>query len=388
MSTPSAYDLIIIGGGCAGLSLASNLAKLPGAVPKVLVIEQRLQYRNDRTWCFWDTANAACKSLVTHAWPTFRIKDKQQAHAYDALKHPYLMLASDVFYNQALADIDRCSNTQLLLGEEIIGSAVKVNQAWLVKTASGEYSAKWLVDTRPHPDMVESDSVLWQSFFGQEIELHEAHFDADQCVLMDFDDGFANGLAFVYFLPTSAKQALIEYTVFSEHRYNKEALQPMLMQAVAQYTDQMAHRVVREESGVLPMGNKRIRAHQDPSYVFSGLHAGGARPSSGYAFQRIQAWAQACAVSMVEQNRLLPFAKDKWLQRHMDDLFLYVIKSQPKMASSLFKALFKHCPHPALVKFMSDQASLYDAFCVMKSLPTFLFIQSVPRYLLHKLCKH
>ena len=388
MSTPSAYDLIIIGGGCAGLSLASNLAKLPGAVPKVLVLEQRLQYGNDRTWCFWDTANAACKSLVTHAWPTFRIKDKQQAHAYDALKHPYLMLASDVFYNQALADIDRCSNTQLLLGEEIIGSAVKVNQAWLVKTASGEYSAKWLVDTRPHPDMVESDSVLWQSFFGQEIELHEAHFDADQCVLMDFDDGFANGLAFVYFLPTSAKQALIEYTVFSEHRYNKEALQPMLMQAVAQYTDQMAHRVVREESGVLPMGNKRIRAHQDPSYVFSGLHAGGARPSSGYAFQRIQAWAQACAVSLVGQNRLLPFAKDKWLQRHMDDLFLYVIKSQPKMASSLFKALFKHCPHPALVKFMSDQASLYDAFCVMKSLPTFLFIQSVPRYLLHKLCKH
>ena len=388
MSTPSAYDLIIIGGGCAGLSLASNLAKLPGAAPKVLVLEQRLQYRNDRTWCFWDTANAACKSLVTHAWPTFRIKDKQQAHTYDALKHPYLMLASDVFYNQALADIDRCSNTQLLLGEEIIGSAVKVNQAWQVKTASGNYSAKWLVDTRPHPDMVESDSVLWQSFFGQEIELDAAHFDADQCVLMDFDDGFANGLAFVYFLPTSAKQALIEYTVFSEHRYNKEALQPMLMQAVAQYTGQMAHRVVREESGVLPMGNKRIRAHQDPSYVFSGLHAGGARPSSGYAFQRIQAWAQACAVSLVEQNRLLPFAKDKWLQRHMDDLFLYVIKSQPKMASSLFKALFKHCPHPALVKFMSDQASLYDAFCVMKSLPTFLFIQSVPCYLLHKLCKH
>jgi lycopene beta-cyclase len=326
--------------------------------------------------------------LVTHAWPTFRIKDKQQDHAYDALKHPYLMLASEVFYNQALADIDRCSNTQLLLGEEIIGSAVKVNQAWQVKTASGEYSAKWLVDTRPHRDMVEADSVLWQSFFGQEIALDVAHFDADQCVLMDFDDGFANGLAFVYFLPTSSKQALIEYTVFSEHRYNKEALQPMLMQAIAQYTGEMAHRVVRDECGVLPMGNKRILAHQDPSYVFSGLHAGGARPSSGYAFQRIQAWAQACAVSMVEQNRLLPFAKDKWLQRHMDDLFLYVIKSQPKMASTLFKALFKHCPHPALVKFMSDQASLYDAFCVMKSLPTFLFIQSVPRYLLHQLCKH
>ena len=388
MSTPSAYDLIIVGGGCAGLSLASNLAKLPGAVPKVLVLEQRLQYRNDRTWCFWDTANAACKSLVTHAWPTFRIKDTQQDHAYDALKHPYLMLASDVFYNQALADIDRCSNTQLLLGEEIIGAAVKVNQAWQVKTASGEYSAKWLVDTRPHRDTMESDSVLWQSFFGQEIALDEAHFDADQCVLMDFDDGFANGLAFVYFLPTSSKQALIEYTVFSEYRYNKEALQSMLLQAVEKYTGQIAHRVVREECGVLPMGNKRILAHQDPSYVFSGLYAGGARPSSGYAFQRIQAWAQACAVSLVEQNRLLPFAKDKWLQRFMDDLFLYVIKSQPKMASTLFKALFRHCPLPALVRFMSDQASLYDAFCVMKSLPTFLFILSLPRYLLHKLSKH
>ncbi len=59
----SHVDLLILGGGCAGLSLASRLAEFGKDAPKVLIIEQRESYTNDRTWCFWDIESL----LINHS---------------------------------------------------------------------------------------------------------------------------------------------------------------------------------------------------------------------------------------------------------------------------------------------------------------------------------
>ncbi|MCH1414414.1 MAG: lycopene cyclase family protein, partial [Glaciecola sp.] len=48
----SEFDLVIIGGGCAGLSLTLALLKY-NYMGKVLIIERREQYEHDRTWSGW-----------------------------------------------------------------------------------------------------------------------------------------------------------------------------------------------------------------------------------------------------------------------------------------------------------------------------------------------
>ncbi len=53
------FDLVIIGGGCAGLSLAYQLSQFGENCPKTLIIEERELYTNDRTWCFWDLKEPA-----------------------------------------------------------------------------------------------------------------------------------------------------------------------------------------------------------------------------------------------------------------------------------------------------------------------------------------
>jgi len=58
------HDLIIIGGGCAGLSLAARLSRYGGDAPRTLVVDSRTSYTNDRTWCFWKLPGASALDLV------------------------------------------------------------------------------------------------------------------------------------------------------------------------------------------------------------------------------------------------------------------------------------------------------------------------------------
>ena len=48
------FDYIIIGGGCAGLSLAYELDAKNKLKDKTLaIIETRGDYKRDKTWSFW-----------------------------------------------------------------------------------------------------------------------------------------------------------------------------------------------------------------------------------------------------------------------------------------------------------------------------------------------
>ncbi|NCC33692.1 MAG: FAD-dependent oxidoreductase, partial [Chloroflexia bacterium] len=47
------YDVIIAGGGAAGLSLAYQLINSPLRDYSILVIDKGNKQRNDRTWAFW-----------------------------------------------------------------------------------------------------------------------------------------------------------------------------------------------------------------------------------------------------------------------------------------------------------------------------------------------
>ena len=48
------FDYVIIGGGCAGLSLAYELEVHEKLKDKTLaIIEHRSEYKRDKTWSFW-----------------------------------------------------------------------------------------------------------------------------------------------------------------------------------------------------------------------------------------------------------------------------------------------------------------------------------------------
>ncbi len=64
----STADIIIIGAGCAGLSLAWQLTQRGLSGRNVVLLEPRTEYGRDRTWCFWNVLPHDFDAAAS-AWP-------------------------------------------------------------------------------------------------------------------------------------------------------------------------------------------------------------------------------------------------------------------------------------------------------------------------------
>ena len=66
------FDYIIIGGGCAGLSLAYELEIYDKLKDKTLaIIEPREDYKRDKTWSFWKVFSHNFDDCVKKSWKNF-----------------------------------------------------------------------------------------------------------------------------------------------------------------------------------------------------------------------------------------------------------------------------------------------------------------------------
>jgi lycopene beta-cyclase len=378
---PADLDLIIIGAGCAGLSLGIQLAKMNSTTPKTLLLESRKEYQNDRTWCFWGQSGAAYTELASHQWTKLTVQSGKEKVLFDCTFAPYQILPSQIFYNFAIHTIAKNAALDLKMDSVVLQEPLYQEGWWHLETSFGRIRSRAVVDTRPKPIESLKSTKLWQSFLGYEIESTEAIFDPSTAQLMDFCQSNPIFVGFNYVLPQSEQRALIEFTIFSDRPYLPNELQSQLDQSVLQYLKGSNFKIVRTESGIIPMGLPTDKAQlsyaMDPSYVYVGLTAGGARAATGYAFQRIQEWAIDCASAI--QNTGLPVAhkNDPYLLNKMDNIFLNVIRNNPNLGPDLFMDLFTKVESKSLVRFLSDKANALDYLAVIKALPAAPFLRDI-----------
>lgn len=383
-------DLLVLGGGCAGLSLAVALAKLGGQssrIPKVMVLESRISYSNDRTWCFFKDPTGLAQHRVQQQWQTMRVTTVERSVTLDCGATPYLMVPAGLFYEDAENVINQSDQIELHRGTKVTHEPEKQGDLWCIETSAGPVLSRYVVDTRPVCQPVRDGAVLWQSFYGQEIECKADVFNPTCGELMDFSAANASGalvafpdaVSFVYLLPVSSTRALIEFTVFGPDPLGPDAFRDVQAKAVAQCVGNATVSVLHTEHGVLPMGGRPVLPSPDTSYVRAGLTAGGARPSTGYAFVRIQRWATACAHSVASGQAPTGHAPDRWALRAMDALFLNVVRTHPQRAPDLFMALFEAVDTRRMIRFLSDQGTFADYAAVVAALPPWPFLQALAR---------
>ena len=372
-------DVLILGGGCAGLSLGVRLARDAAPRRRTLILERRESYGNDRTWCFWRGAAHPFEQLISRSWLKMRVRSRPAQVVVDCGVTPYQLLPAGAFYALAEAQIAAAPAVVLQRGVTVGVAPERIAGGWKFETGAGSVTARQVIDTRPPHRIAAGDALLWQSFQGHEIECASPVFDPSIVELMDFDVSGDGGIAFTYLLPLSATRALVEYTVFGRHPRSAASLDSVQRQALHAATGGSPFAVLRQECGVLPMGLTVSSTHRAVDYHHVGLMSGAGRASTGYAFQRIQRWAETAAASLHRHAFDVGQAPDAWHQRAMDRLFLQVLRDHPGRAPNLFLSMFRDADTSRLIRFLSDRGTALDCAAIVATLPVGLFLRQLLR---------
>ena len=90
---PKAFDYIITGAGCAGLSLLMRMMQEPALRhKKILVIDKDTQKSNDRTWCFWEADSGLFEPIVYHRWQQLRFLAPAIDRSFSIAPYQYKMI--------------------------------------------------------------------------------------------------------------------------------------------------------------------------------------------------------------------------------------------------------------------------------------------------------
>ena len=98
----SFYDYIILGGGCASLSLAMNLVKKSVNSRSFLIIEKRTSYTDDRSWCFWEKNSTRYQNMISRSWEKWCFSKKNIYNYQENQGYSYHYIRSLDFYNKAI----------------------------------------------------------------------------------------------------------------------------------------------------------------------------------------------------------------------------------------------------------------------------------------------
>ncbi len=371
-------DLVILGAGCAGLSLAARLASGDGDL-RVVIVDPRTEFADDRSWSFWHHEQHPLRDLVAHAWSGWTYSDidgRSATHRVPGMSYQYIRGVD--FYRWALTEIARDERLELRLGvaaHELSAVTLADGTAGVrVTTDGGVVLARRVVDTRPR----RTAALLYQCFSGVEVEHGGAlRTEPDSVGLMTRMRSGADGLGFVYVLPLSPTRALVEWTRFSPVPLAERVI-------VAERDAEIAAlglagaTVSREEGGILPMGRVPADEQPMPGVVLAGNAGGALRDASGYAFLRIQQWARRCADALARGEDPAPHPPEPWVRRQMDRIFLQAVRAHPERTADYFMAMARGVAPRRLLRFLTDRATAGDLAAIIASLPLLPFLAQLP----------
>ncbi len=372
--------VLIAGAGCAGLSLA--VALLDTGYPGLItLVEPRREYVRDRTWCFWESSRHPFSTAVTHRWNAWKVSSGGDAVVQSSELYPYAHLPADRFYAAALDRVGQAPNCELVLGATV-ESFQATSMGVCAQTSAGEIRAGWIFDSRPLPEAPAPGAPgLLQRFAGWHVRTERPCFSPETVGLMEFQPADRSGrVPFLYTLPFSATEALVEQTYFDCPGLPPADAGAALKAALAELTGGAAFEVLYRESGCLPMFAPEVRPQSSPTWsetrsVAIGLRGGRAKPSSGYAFLRIQRHSRLLAQALTEGGPM-PIAAEPAVFRTLDRLFLRAIEREPGCAPELFLRLFRRVPADRLIRFLSEESSLPEVGRVAAALATPGFLRA------------
>ena len=350
------FDYIIIGGGCAGLSLAYELQIHKKLENKTLgIIEPRTEYKKDKTWSFWKVFPHNFEDCVEKNWKNFSINIPSKTNFLECNDYPYQSINSGAFYKK-------------------INSALRENKNIKFFKNINEVNVEnsFVFNSVPLP-IENNDDNLWQHFCGIEIETKSNIFDDTIINLMDFDCNQGESVHFFYTLPYSKNKALVETTWLSKMSNNEKNYDKQLQNYIETNLKIKNYKIVYKELGAIPLfypsntnKNKNINI---------GTAGGMTRLSTGYTFLNIQEHSKYIRENIENISKLENYEISKKYQ-FLDKIFLRVLRKHPEKMPDIFFKMFKTSPN-TVIKFLSNKSNFLEDLTIIFKMPKWIFIKSL-----------
>ena len=350
------FDYIIIGGGCAGLSLAYELQIHNKLENKTLaIIEPRTEYKRDRTWSFWRVVNHNFEDCVEKNWKNFSINVPSKTNFLECNDYPYQSINSGKFYEKINTTLKKNRNIKFFRD---------------IKKVKTENSL--IFNSVPLPTE-NNNNNLWQHFCGIEIETKSNIFDDGIINLMDFNCEQRESVHFFYTLPYSKNKALVETTWLSKMPVTEKDYDKQLKSYIENNLKIKNYKILYKEVGIIPLFYpKNINKNNN---INIGTAGGMTRLSTGYTFLNIQEHCKYIRENIENISKSKKYEISKKYQ-FLDKIFLKVLKKYPEKMPDIFFKMFKTSPN-TVIKFLSNKSNFLEDLIIIFKMPKWIFLKEL-----------
>jgi lycopene beta-cyclase len=363
--------LIIAGGGLAGCLAALALAKRRPELP-FLLVEQGRSFGGNHIWSFFDGDIAPrdrwlIEPLVTQRWPDHEVRFPARRRS---LGFAYNSIRSE--------DLDRIVRASVPPDRYRLGTRIlEIGSAYVLLEGGERIEAEGVIDARG-PGSFQGLDLAWQKFVGRTYGFVQPH-GSQRPVIMDALVDQDSGYRFVYTLPFSATQLMVEDTYYSTSPVLDVAMVRGRLDSYMRRGGFEPGVVTAEETGVLPvLLGGRIEAlwpEAQPAVARLGLRGGFFHPTTGYSLPD----ATRNAVLLAQQRELSSAAlhqlfRDRagqlWSERSFYQLLNRMLfrAAEPRHRYRVLEHFYR-LPEPVIARFYAGQLTAFDKLRILSGRP-------------------
>ncbi|MEC5165293.1 lycopene beta-cyclase [Flavobacterium sp. PL11] len=371
------YNYIFTGSGLSALMTVYKMIQSGSfSDQSILLIDENTKKENDRTWCFWQTTDSIWEKSISKKWDLALFANAEFSRDLILKPYHYNMVKGLDFYNQVFELIAKQTNITFL--NEKVTDINELEIHVFVATPSENFTCDKVLNSIYRKSEVENQNkypLLQQHFIGWFIKTKEAVFNPEQVTFMDFSVEQRGNTRFMYVLPTSKTEALLEYTLFSADLLQKEEYENEITKYIQKLgiTD---FEIVDKESGSIPMTCFPFWEKNTQKVLNIGTSGGWTKASTGYTFKNSDKKSTELVAFLQKETDFKKFHKKTkfWFY---DLLLLDVLDRKNELGAPIFSALFKQGNPDLIFKFLDEETSYWEDLQVIMKCPKTPFTISI-----------
>lgn len=375
------FNYIFTGTGLSALMTVYKMVLSERFADKsILLLDENQKKTNDRTWCFWAKEETVWDSIIAKKWDSALFANEDFKRDLDLNPYQYNQIRGIDFYNFVFVELSKHQNITFL--NEKVTDINELETHVFVGTEEDRYTCDYLFNsiyTKAFAERQTKYPVLQQHFVGWFVKTEAAVFNPEQATFMDFSVEQKRNTRFMYVLPTSKTEALVEYTLFSEKVLPKEEYENEIQLYLEKLgTDKF--QIIEKEQGSIPMTSYPFWKKNTKRVLNIGTAGGWTKASTGYTFRNSDKKSSDLVEFLHTSTtlRMTTFHKKNrfWFY---DLLLLDILHRHNELGNPIFSSLFRKGNPKLVFKFLDEETSLAEDFQVILKCPKVHFIKALFR---------